>query len=203
VLQDRIRTYVRRLIWNEKDVFPASWADCFVHFRKGESMKTILGFMVVMSLLSLPLMAQDYPKAEIFGGYQYLHLGNGADINANGWNVSLTGNFNNWFGVAGDFSGAYKNGGRVYSYTGGPVVSLNSAGKVNPFVHALFGGANFGGGGLSSINAFTMMFGGGADVKVDKAFAVRLIQADWVYYRNAGVGESHNVRVSTGLVIRF
>jgi len=153
-------------------------------------------------------MAQDYPKAEIFGGYQYLRLGGDlGDLNANGWNVSLTGNFNNWFGVAGDFSGTYKTvsgvSGHVYSYTGGPVVSLNSGGKVNPFVHALFGGSNFGGGGGSSINAFTMMFGGGADVKVARALAIRLFQADWVYYRNAGVGESKNVRISTGIVFRF
>jgi hypothetical protein len=166
-------------------------------------MQKFLVLIVFLGLLSFPLVAQDYPKAEVFGGYQYLHLGNGADVNANGWNVSLTGNFNNWFGVAGDFSGAYTNGGHVYFYTGGPVVSLNSAGKVNPFVHGLFGGANFGGGGGSSINAFNMMFGGGADVKVAGAFALRLIQADWVYYRNNGVGESHNVRISTGIVLRF
>jgi hypothetical protein len=155
----------------------------------------------------------------VFGRYQYLHFGgSGTDVNANGWNASLTGNFNKWFGVAADFSGAYKTinvGGvnvdtKVYSYTGGPVVSLNSGGKVNPFVHALFGGthlsgsASFGGvSGAGSDNGFTMMFGGGADVKLNKALAVRLIQADWVSYRFSGVSESHNVRVSTGIVLRF
>ena len=47
------------------------------------------------------------------------------------------------------------------------------------------------------------MFGGGADVKLNHALAVRLIQADWVYYRFSGNNESHNVRVSTGIVFRF
>jgi hypothetical protein len=48
-----------------------------------------------------------------------------------------------------------------------------------------------------------MMFGGGADVKLNQLLAVRLIQADWVYYRFSGDSESHNVRVSTGIVLRF
>src|SRR5258708_36696045 len=102
-------------------------------------------FVLVISvgLLSLPLMAQDYPKAEVFGGYQYLHLGgSGTDINANGWNASLTGNFNSWFGVAADFSGAYKTisgiDTKVYTSAGGPEVSLNSVAKLNPFSRALF-----------------------------------------------------------------
>jgi hypothetical protein len=175
-------------------------------------MRKVLWFVVFMGLLTLPLMAQDYPKAEVFGGYQYMHLGgNGLDVNTNGWNASLTGNFNNWFGVAADFSGAYKTIGgvdtRIYTYAGGPVVSLNSAGKVNPFVHALFGGAHASasltGVGSDSDNGFTMMFGGGVDAKVNRAIAVRLLQADWVYFRFSGDSESHNVRISTGIVLRF
>ena len=167
---------------------------------------------VFLGVLSFPLMAQDHPKAEVFGGYQYLHLGgSGTDINANGWNASLTGNFNSWFGVAADFSGAYKTisgiDTKVYTYAGGPVVSLNSGGKVNPFVHALFGGAHasasLSGVGSGSTNGFTMMFGGGADVKLNAVLAVRLVQADWVYYRFSGNSESHNVRVSAGIVLRF
>lgn len=174
-------------------------------------MKRFLVLILFVGLFSIPLVAQDYPKAEVFGGYQYLHLGNGADINANGWNASLTGNFNSWFGVAADFNGAYKTisgvDAKVYSYAGGPVVNLNSGGKVNPFVHALFGGAHasasLSGVGSDSANGFTMMLGGGADVKLNQLLAVRLIQADWVYYRFSGDSESHNVRISTGIVLRF
>jgi len=176
-------------------------------------MQKCLVLIVLLGLFALPLMAQAYPKAEVFGGYQYLHINgsNGPDINANGWNASLTGNFNSWFGVAADFSGAYKTISgvdvKVYSYTGGPVVNLNSGGKVNPFVHALFGGAHasasLSGVGSGSTNGFTMMYGGGADVKLNPLLAVRLVQADWVYYRFSGNNLSHNVRVSTGIVLRF
>ena len=95
---------------------------------------------------------------------------------------------------------------KVYSYTFGPTVSLNHEGTINPFVHALFGGAHasasFSGSGAST-NGFAMMMGGGIDAKVAPHIAVRLVQADWIYYRFNGVGESKNVRVSTGIVFRF
>jgi len=177
-------------------------------------MKRFIALVSFMILLSLPLLAQDYSRAEIFGGYQYLHLGNGADVNANGWDASLTGNFNKWFGVTGDFSGSYKTvdvsgesvDAKIYSYTGGPVVTINNGGSVSPFVHALFGGAHFSaslsGVGSGSENGFTTMVGGGADIKINKLLALRG-QADWVFYRFSGDNESHNVRVCTGIVLRF
>jgi len=129
-----------------------------------------------LSLFSLPLAAQETPKAEIFGGYQFTRLEGG--VNANGWNASLTGNISPWFGVAGDFSGTYKSEGgvsaSVYTYTFGPVISLNHKGDVNPFVHALFGGARLGasisGVGSGSTSGFTMMVGGGVDAKLNRRF---------------------------------
>jgi hypothetical protein len=77
-------------------------------------MKTVLALIALVGLISVPLMAQDYPKSEVFGGYQYLHLGGissgGVTSDGqsfNGWNASLTGNFSKHFGVAGDFGGGY------------------------------------------------------------------------------------------------
>jgi hypothetical protein len=175
-------------------------------------MKTLLSFIVVVGLLSAPLMAQDFPKAEVYGGYQYMRLTNidnsGVNINGNGWTASLTGNFNHVFGVVGDFGGAYKTisgvDTKVYTYTGGPVANLNSGGTINPFVHALFGGTRFtaSNGGSTSSNGFTMMYGGGVDVKMSKILALRG-QADWVYFHVSGVSLSNNVRLSTGIVLRF
>src|SRR5579871_163449 len=46
----------------------------------------------------------DAPKTEVFGGYQYSHLSGG--INANGWDVAVNGNFNNYFGITGDLGAA-------------------------------------------------------------------------------------------------
>jgi hypothetical protein len=158
-------------------------------------MRQIMILAVFVGLISLPVMAQDFPKAEIFGGYQYTHFEGGVD--ANGWNASLTGNFNRWFGVAADFSGAYKFGDHVHTYMFGPVISAHSD-KVTPFAHALFGGAS--GGGTT---AFAMAFGGGVDVKEAPKVAFRLIQGDWLVFRSEGYTSKKNVRISTGIVFRF
>lgn len=174
-------------------------------------MRKIVFLVALLGLFPLLTMAQT-PKAEVFGGYQFTHFGSsGASENFNGWNASLTGNFNKVFGVAADFSGAYKTisgvSVKAYTYTFGPVVSLNHEGTFNPFVHALFGGAHLNGSvsgsGSGSTNGYTMLVGGGADAKVAPHFAVRLIQVDWEYFHFQGTGFSKNVRISAGVVARF
>ncbi len=157
-------------------------------------MRQLTVLAMLWGLLCLPGLAQGYPKSEIFGGYQFAHV---EGVNANGWNLSLAGNLNRWFGVAADFSGAYKSGEHVHSYMFGPVISARTD-KVTPFGHALFGGASGGG-----TNAFAMAFGGGIDVKVAEKAAVRLIQVDWLMFRSGGFTSKDNARVSTGIVFRF
>jgi len=166
----------------------------------------------LLFLFGLQSMAQETPKAEVFGGYQYTRLNiEGSGLNFNGWNASVAGNINKNFGIAADFGAAYKSESgaslNIYTYTFGPVVSLNHEGIVNPFVHALFGGAHASasltGVGSASANGFTMMMGGGVDVKLAPHIAVRMVQADWLYYHIQGVSESKNVRISTGIVFRF
>ena len=174
-------------------------------------MRKSVFLIVLLGLFPVLVMAQGTPRAEVFGGYQFTHFGSsGASENFNGWNASVTGNVNKDFGVAADFSGAYKTisgvSVKAYTYTFGPVVNLNHEGTFNPFVHALFGGAHLSAslsGSSGSTNGFTMLAGGGADAKVAPHFAVRLIQVDWEYFHFQGTGFSKNVRISTGLVARF
>lgn len=179
-------------------------------------MRKFLTLFAFLGLLSLPVMAQN--KVEVFGGYQHTHFDD--DFNpvnhANGWDGSVTYNFSKMLGVTGDVSGAYRSIGPVdahlYTYTFGPVASFN-AGRVKPFVHALVGGAELGangGGANASSNGFAAIAGGGVDVKLDKHFALRLFQADWVYYHFSDVFKSSsdissggNVKLATGVVVRF
>ena len=107
-------------------------------------MRKFMGLALLVSLFSLAAFAQEggtTPKAEIFGGYQYTRFDGG--VNANGWNTSLTGNLNNWFGIAADFSGAYKTQNGVsfsnYTYTFGPVISYRHNEKLHS-LRALPGG---------------------------------------------------------------
>ena len=48
-----------------------------------------------------------------------------------------------------------------------------------------------------------MMFGGGADVKRVPAIAVRAIQFDWLSLHSNGISDNNNMRISTGLLLRY
>jgi hypothetical protein len=167
---------------------------------------------LLLGMFSLAASAQEMgvtaPKAEIFGGYQYTRFDGGT--NANGWDTAATANFNNWFGVAGDFSGAYKSQNGVsfsnYTYTFGPQVSLRRNEKFTPFAHFLLGGfrdsASLAGSSASD-SGFAMMAGGGVDVKATRRIAVRAIQFDWLSLRSNGSTDNNNMRISTGLLFRY
>jgi Outer membrane protein beta-barrel domain len=171
-------------------------------------------FMValLLGMFSLAASAQEMgttaPKAELFGGYQYSRFDGG--VNANGWDTSATANFNNWFGIGGDFSGAYAKPSGVslntYTYTFGPVLSYRHNEKVTPFGHFLLGGyhAAASASGVSVSNSgFAMMFGGGFDVKATQHVALRAIQFDWLSLHSNGASDNNNMRITTGLLFRY
>ena len=100
-----------------------------------EEMRKLASLILLLWLASLSAAAQDFPKAEIFGGYQLTRL-DGTTLN--GWNAALTGNLNHWFGVTGDFSGAYKSQGGVdfrnYTYTFGPTIAARGNETFTPLL---------------------------------------------------------------------
>jgi hypothetical protein len=153
-------------------------------------------------------MAADYPKAEVFGGYQYTHLeGTGS---SNGFNFAVNGNLNEWLGIAVDIGAAYKSEGGVhfsnYTYTFGPVMSLRANKSYTPFVHALIGGdhASASVGSVSDgANGFALIAGGGVDWNIAPRLAVRAVEADWMLAHGSGGTSSKNYRISTGVVFRF
>ena len=69
-------------------------------------MQRLLYLCGVLLLLPLPLLAQSYPRAEVFGGYSYFRA-DPVGFNLNGFEGSLSGNISPWFGVVGDISGHY------------------------------------------------------------------------------------------------
>ena len=177
-------------------------------------MKKGIGTIVVLLLFSCAAVAQNGPKYEVFAGYQYMRLNPSvlpSGINANGWNAAFTGNANRWLGLTADFSGIYKtvNGIDVkgHTYTFGPVFSVRKGDETFvPYVHTLFGGfhgsAGFAGGSAST-NGFAMMMGGGLDAKLSQHVYLRVAQVDWSLLRYEGITDKKNVRVGTGLVVRF
>jgi opacity protein-like surface antigen len=168
--------------------------------------------LVILLAAAVMVTGQETPKAELFGGYSW------AGGNFHGWNASVTGNVNEWFGVTADFSGhyggeragAFEERQRAHSFLFGPRFALRSNKKLKPFVYALFGGVNFSvtlnaSGrrlGSASDTGFNMALGGGLDIKISERLAVRAFQLD--YFRPRLFDESHNRgRLAFGLVLRL
>jgi len=155
--------------------------------------------VVIFGACSQRLFAQDFSRIDLYGGYQYTHLE--PNINANGWNASVTGNITSWFGVKFELGGAYKSGSSVQTYMLGPVFSLRKVKRVTPFAHVLAGGSTFRDG--ESTTGFSMALGGGVDLNLNDHLAVRVVQADWYPFRFGPDWVKENMRVSTGVVFRF
>ena len=163
-----------------------------------------------LGLLAGSAMAAEsgsYPKAEFFGGYQYTRLEGG--VNANGFDISGAGNFNNYFGVVADLGSSFTTQGGIsfhnYTYTFGPQLSLRANKAYTPFVHALVGGdhatASFAGASGSG-NGMAVFAGGGVDININRYMAFRG-SADWMMLRSNGSSSSKNFRMPIGVVFKF
>jgi len=194
--------------------------------------------LAIILMLPLFLKAQDTPKTEVFGGYSYLH---NSGSNFNGWEGQGTLNLTPFFGLTFDASGHYHTASafspitgvsfsanqRLYNFLAGPTVTARFN-KFSVFGHGLFGAAHssLGAGltlpivggistGVTSANAFAMALGGGLDLNLTKHFAIRAVQADYLYTRfnaldaltfglsTSSSGHQNSFRYSAGIVFRF
>jgi len=127
-------------------------------------MKKLVCFLAVMFLMTGIAAAQDFPKAEIFGGYSVMHISGemvesghelwkdidkdgGSKWFAKGFDVSATYNINQYFGVEAAFglnAGTLKdkNGSKEtakdISFLVGPRVAYRTE-RITPFAHFLLG----------------------------------------------------------------
>ena len=187
-------------------------------------MQKLLFVASLLLLLPLAAFAQDKPKVEVFGGYSYLRTDEDFlldNLDLHGWNTSVTGNINSWFGLKGDFSGHYNDyqispGVRAdisgHLFLAGPQFTHRKSDVWQPFVHVLVGAARqhisvptATGRTKATDTAFAMALGGGLDAHVAKHLAVRLFQTDYVLttFDNGFDDTQHNFRLSTGLVLRL
>jgi opacity protein-like surface antigen len=174
---------------------------------------------LVIIVASCLAAAQEPPRAEVFGGYQYFHASTGLGLSGidtfslNGWNASVSGYFTKYLGVTGDFSGSYGTPSvlgigidtKFHTFMFGPVARYPNKSKFTPFGHALFGGghASFSVLGASGDETdFAWAVGGGLDADLTRHFAVRVAQADFL---QSHIGDDHqnNFRYSAGIVIKF
>ena len=172
-------------------------------------LKKILCSMYLIVLASLPAMAQEVPKVEVFGGYSW------SGGNFHGWNASVTGNINKRLGIVADFSGHYGSelglvrvDQHAHSFLFGPRLSFRGK-RLTPFVYGLFGATRFAesavinGQYVSAVsNGFSLAVGGGLDIKVNDRIAIRAFQLD--YFRPVINDEPNNRgRLAFGVVVRL
>jgi len=179
-------------------------------------MKRFCWVVVVLLSASGCLIAQEFPKAEIFGGYSFVRasVSGSTTLNVNGLNVAATGNVNRLLGITVDFgqqvgtccsSTDYK----FRSFLVGPQFTYRKHEKITPFAHVLVGDARFSSQLNPDVailryheNSLAVAFGGGVDVHLYSVLAVRLIQLD-DYMTGFSKDRQNNLRLGFGIVLRL
>jgi hypothetical protein len=180
-----------------------------------------IGFILLTVIVFAGFANAQIPTSgNVFFGYSFYNtdLSSIDRANTNGWEASVEGKVIPFLGFVGDFDSHYGSqnfpafcpsgsGGCTFNasfternFLFGPRVSA-SVGKFRPFAEALFGGAHVDAGGGGSDTSFATALGGGLDYKIIRPIAWRF-QGDYVQTRFFGTTQN-NVRISTGIVLRF
>ena len=193
-------------------------------------------------LVAMAAWAQEFPRAEIGFDYSYARFSPSTTYTSghslNGGGGSFTFNITQSIGIKGEFQGygstlvgftipTIPGGvtgnvqGNLFTYLFGPQVKIRSE-KVQPFVHALFGGAHsnvyanaykavHGTGSTISVtpsnDAFAMAIGGGIDIPITKIIAIRPAGIDYLLTRFSnpftGTDSQNNFRYTAGVVFNL
>ena len=165
--------------------------------------------LVACILLLAGLATAQIPTSgNVFLGYSYYDSNFAQNRSGlSGWQGSLEGRVFPFVGIVADFSGNYGTVNfpaptrtHVDNFLFGPRVSV-SVGSWRPFVEALFGVGHVSTNGLGSDNSFATAIGGGLDYRIIRPIAVRA-QLDYVR-TSLFTTTQNNVRVATGVVVRF
>ena len=185
-------------------------------------MARISAILGALFLFAAPAVAQIPTSGNVFFGYSYYNtnFSNLGRANLNGWEGSLEGKVLPGVGIVADFSGHYgsqnsiipsnacplggpcPSGYNIHAFDGmfGPRFSV-SLGKFRPFAEFEFGFGHVNINGVVSDTSLATAVGGGLDYRIIRPIAWRF-QGDYVSTHLLGAYQN-NVRLSTGIVVRF
>jgi hypothetical protein len=180
-------------------------------------MRKLLLMVALFGLFCVPLFATDYPTAEAYGGYQYLHA---TGTSLNGFTGAGEFSIGPTFSIVGDF-GYGKGDASVKDvlFFGGPRMSYRGE-KIRLFGHILFGADHISGGTTTGVGAittgsstgFAMTYGGGIDISITSRISIRPAQLDLIRVRQSAGGGTgfgsiatwqNMFRYSAGLSFKF
>jgi hypothetical protein len=183
----------------------------------GESMSITRLFTKVFALFvvvgfAVPAMAQDAPKVEVSGGYNYLHVPD-ESVPA-GWYLDATGNITPTFGIVGQLTGNYKSfdddaidpfDSKLHTFMGGVRVNARAVSGVTPFAQVLLGAARASAssdllGDLGSSTDAALQLGGG--VKFMPGTIGLQVGADYLRIFTEDEG-TNAFRFAAGIVVGF
>jgi hypothetical protein len=189
-------------------------------------MRKIALIALTFFLLAALAAAQVPTSGNVFVGYSFYSTKLSGSIspaidraNINGWQASLEGKVFPFLGIVADFDGHY--GSELFGIPACPVFAepctfnasvsehnvlfgprfSASVGKFRPFAEFEVGVGHVNANAAGSDTSFATAFGGGLDYRLIRVIAWRL-QGDYVQTRFFGTTQN-NVRVSTGIVLRF
>jgi hypothetical protein len=172
--------------------------------------------LFAVSCFSLFASGQSFfkkPEVNVFAGYSLLRfdsqpLGYSKTLNLNGGDLEISlPNLYQGFGIAVDFSGHSSSQAEQFNFLIGPQYRFEVKG-LRPFVHGLVGKTRTRLLQLGTSQAepstlgYSVALGGGLDIPLGDRFSIRPIQADYLVTSAFG-SNRHDVRYSTGIVVRF
>ncbi len=152
-------------------------------------MRRLLPCLCLLLFCTSAGFAQDYPKGDVAVGVTINRFETSVGRrNLFGFTAAPAINFRKWWALEGDLTYTTKNVNGIkrsaFTYLIGPRFTKRSEkNKLEPFVHALFGGGHIHGIGGTD-NGWAGKFGGGLDVVAGKHVAVRVGQVDYFRYRS-------------------
>lgn len=184
--------------------------------------------LCIMAFSAAPMLGQSSDsRFNLFLGYSYrgmdpppfFFLDYGRSLpyeRAHGWGLSVDYRIYKSLSVTADFAGQYgrrlnpiyfsglpfdpeRHNFATHQFLFGPRFSVRS-GRVTEYAHTLFG-TFLARGGMPQTN-FAMAFGGGVDVDLNRRWAIRAIQVDYIPV-NEGYRWARHVRIQTGIIFRF
>ena len=164
---------------------------------------------------------QITPRYEITGMFDYVNFSPGggfANFNNTGGSGAFTWNPSRWIGLTEEVGGlSYDrnvNGssihGGITTFLAGPRLNLRKFDYFVPYAEFLLGGAHGGPQmtGAASQSSFALAAGGGVDIALSQNFVWRFAEIDYLMTNFTGPsvggnGHQNNLRLGTGIVLRF
>ncbi len=174
-----------------------------------------IAIIAVLFMSAAVIVGQEAPppKIDVFGGYSWMEPGGvvgGVSLPSlkKGFGATITYNVNRYLGLSLDGEGHFQDVEDIGTIMVGPRFKLRQE-HFEPFLQGLVGLHRLSLSALGSDNRIGAVIGGGFDIPVNRRFAFRLIEADYVWAHHnfrpivSGTSNLNGARLRSGIVVNF